>query len=131
MKCKKCSKEVPQEETIEGYCGDCVLQMGQGLKKMSKEDLRRLRDAVNEETAGLMSMETLKQLLEEMYDRLGAGDQFDLVIEHTAIQIQRYAGLGMCREMLKFSQALGQLALEQEEEIRGKIRKLTELGERG
>lgn len=73
MNCKKCGKPVPQNETIEGYCGECILTMGAGLKKMSKEDLKRLKAAVNEETAGLMSMEALRGLLEEMYDAMSTG----------------------------------------------------------
>lgn len=129
--CKKCAKPVDEHETIEGYCGECILAMGSGLKKLSKEDLRRLKDAVNNETAGLMSTEALKQLLEEMYDLLSQGGvAFDEVIEQTAIRIQRLAGLGMGREMLKFTEALGALALEQENEIREKMRRLTALGEK-
>lgn len=131
MNCKKCEKEIPPNETIEGYCGDCILKMGSGLKKLSKEDLRKLKQAVNDETAGLMSMDMLKQILEEAYEHHMKGELgFDEVIEQTAIKIQRYAGLGMCREMLKVTQALGQLAIEQEEEIRTRMRKLTALGER-
>jgi hypothetical protein len=104
--------------------------MGSGLKTLTKADVRRLKAAVNEETAGLMSLEAVKQLLEEMYDALKLGGvSFDLVLEQTAIRILRLAGLGMAREMLKFTQALSGLALEQEEEIRQKMRKLTELGE--
>lgn len=128
--CKKCSRPVPEEETIEGYCSECILSMGSGLKKLSQEDLRKLKAAVNQETAGLISMETIKQLLEEMYDTMQGGQiAFDVAIEQTAVRILRAAGLGMAREMLKFSQALGTLALEQEEEIRQKMRRLIELDE--
>lgn len=131
MNCKKCKKPVDVSETIEGFCGQCILVMGSGMRTLSKDDLKRLKSAVNEETAGLMSMEVMKQVLEEMYDRLSAGkEEVDDIITHTAIQIQRLAGLGMCREMLKFSQALGKLALDQEEEVRIKMKKLSELGER-
>jgi hypothetical protein len=129
VNCKKCGKPVDQSETIEGFCGDCILAMGSGLKKLSREDLRKLKAAVNEETAGLMSMEALKGLLEEMYDSLNTpGVTFDVVIEHTAVRIQRLAGLGMGREMLKFTEALGALAASQEEEIRQKMRRLTDIG---
>lgn len=129
MNCKKCAKLVAPNETIEGYCGDCILTMGAGLKKMTKEDLRRLKAAVNEETAGLISMEALKSLLEEMYDSLSTGGLvFDEVIEQTAIRIQRLAGLGMGREMLKFTEALASLAVTQEEEIRQRMRRLSDLG---
>lgn len=129
--CKKCQRPVPKEETIEGYCSECILTMGSGLKKLSKDDLKNLKAAVNQETAGLVSMEALKQLLEEMYDTMHEGNiAFDAAIEQTAVRILRLAGLGMAREMLKFSQALGTLALEQEEEIRQKMRRLVELDEK-
>lgn len=109
---------------------DCVSEMGSSLKPLSKEDLAKLREAVEAEVAGLVSMEVLKGVLEEMYDRLGGGEAFDDVVEGTAIQIQRLYGIGHGREMLKFTEALGNLALEQEEEIRKRIRKLANLGER-
>jgi hypothetical protein len=129
VNCKKCGKAVEQSETIEGFCGTCILSMGAGLKKLSKQDLRNLKEAVLEETAGLMSMETLKSVLEEMYDAMSTGAiAFDDAIEQTALRIQRLAGLGMGREMLKFTEALGALAVSQEEEIRQKMRRLTDLG---
>lgn len=130
MKCSKCRGAISAEDSIGGYCTGCIQTMGSGLKKLSKDDLRRLREEVEIETSGLMSMEALRQMLEDMYDRLSSGEGFDEVIEETAIQIQRYAGLGMAKEMLKVTQALGSLALEQEEEIRKKMRKLISIGEK-
>jgi hypothetical protein len=131
MKCSKCRGAISADDSISGYCTECIQTMGSGLRKLSKEDLRRLRAEVEIETAGLMSMEALKQMLEDMYDRMTSGEGFDEAIEETAIQIQRYAGLGMAKEMLKVTQALGNMALEQEEEIRKKMRKLVTLGEKG
>lgn len=109
---------------------NCLVNAVSNLKPLTASDKRRLKAEVEAETAGLMSTEALKGLLEEAYDRLSQGEIFDLVIDDTANQIQRLAGLGAAREMLKFTQALGGLALEQEEEIRRKIRKLAALGNR-
>lgn len=109
----------------------CVVDIGSDLaaKPLSKEDVERLRNTVEAETAGLLSTELLKGILEEMYDRLLGAEHFDDVIDHAALQIQRLAGLGMAREMLKVTDALSSLASEQEEEIRRRIRKLSALGQ--
>lgn len=128
LKCSKCGVRVDRDNSEGGFCMDCIVSMSSNLRSLSSADKRRLKAEVEAETSGLMSMEVLKGLLEDAYERLSKGDGFDLVIDDTANQIQRLAGLGAAREMLKFTQALGGLAVEQEEEIRRKIRKLAALG---
>lgn len=128
MNCKKCGD--PTQDATE-LCGPCTFKLGEGMnRKFTKDELRLLRIMVNEETAGLMSMEILKAHLREMHERVNRGEDYDGVVDETALRIQILAGTGMCREMLKVTQALQNMALEQEEEIRSKIRKLTDLGEK-
>ena len=128
MKCSKCGLRIDRNNSEGGFCMSCIMKMASNLRTLSATDKRRLKAEVEAETSGLMSMEVLKGLLEEAYDRLAKGEGYDLVIDDTANQIQRLAGLGAAREMLKVTQALGSLALEQEEELRRKIRKLAHFG---
>lgn len=128
MNCKKCGE--PTKDATE-MCGPCTFKIGEGMsRKFTKDELRLLKIMVNEETAGLMSMEILKAHLEEMHERLVKGDNFEGVIEETALRIQILAGTGMCREVLKITEALQKLGLEQEEEIREKMRRLTSLDDK-
>lgn len=128
MNCKKCGE--PTKDATE-LCGPCTFKLGAGMnRKFTKDELRLLRIMVNEETAGLMSMEILKAHLEEMSDRLKQGEDFEVVVDETALRIQILAGTGMCREMLKVTEALQKLGLEHEEEIRAKMRRLTSLDDK-
>lgn len=127
MTCKECGEPVEYKNAIEGLCVPCVTKGGH-VTRLTPEDLKRLRRAVEAETAGLLSQELLLEILERMYDRLAKGEPFDATIKETAIELQRLAGLGMCGEMLKITTALGNMATEQEEEIRRKMRVLSGLG---
>jgi hypothetical protein len=95
---------------------------------MSEKQRRQIKTSLEQETSGLFPPETLRALIEQGYDRLASGEDFDAVIEDTANEIQRLGGLGMCREMLRIAEALGDLAREQEEEIQRKVRVLSKLG---
>lgn len=132
LTCTKCKKEIDRSNSEGGYCMECVLSMGADMasKRLSKEDLKRLKAAVEAEIAGLMSTEMLKGILEDMYVAIEDGNPFAEAVDSAAVQVQRLAGLGMAREMLKVTQALGSMALEQEEEIRSRIRRLSALGEK-
>lgn len=105
----------------------CITAGGR-LKQLSAADKLALKSAVETETAGLFSPDVLKDVLEQGYDRLNKGEAFDQVLEETAMEIQRLGGIGMCREMLRVTDALGELARGQEEEIRRKVRALTRPG---
>lgn len=94
---------------------------------MSDKQRRDLKATIEQETSGLFPSETLRAVIEQGYDRLASGEDFDLVIEDTANEIQRLGGLGMCREMLRVTEALGDMAREQEEEVRKKVRALSKL----
>ena len=94
---------------------------------MSDRQRRELKATIEQETAGLFPSEALRGVIERGYDRLASGEDFDLVIEDTANEVQRLGGLGMCREMLRVTEALGDMAREQEEEVRKKIRSLSRL----
>ena len=50
--------------------------------------------------------------------------QFDQEVEHMATEIQKLAGLAVARNVMNVLGALGKLVEEQEEEVRGTIRRL-------
>lgn len=135
MKCAKCQCLVADGKDLFGYCQACIFAMGESQKHLTREDRNRLKAYVDQETAGLIPAEALKLILEEAYDKLSkATDPFDIVIDDTANEIQRLAGLGMCRHILqviegleKASSSLGDLAREQSEEIKRKVRVLSNL----
>lgn len=130
MKCTSCGEPIQFDKSIEGVCIPCILKQGEALRPagpMSDRQRRELKATIEQETAGLFPSEALRGVIERGYDRLASGEDFDLVIEDTANEVQRLGGLGMCREMLRVTEALGDMAREQEEEVRKKIRSLSRL----
>jgi hypothetical protein len=123
-----CREETTAERSIGGVCLDCISRTAKVTTGLTPEQRRLARASIQAETSGLFPLETLKSVLEDGYDRLAGGEPFDTVIEDLACEVQRLGGLGMCREMLKVTEALGDLAHEQEEEIRRKIRSLANVG---
>lgn len=121
-----CSSCRAQPASIEGYCTDCLFKIAERRRDLSPQDAKRLRSAVEAETAGLIPLGLLEETLEGIHDRLLEGN-FDQALREGAIEILRLAGLGMCREMLKFTEALSGFAQEQEEEIRRKVKALSQL----
>ncbi len=131
MKCKFCGKPADGRDQIDGVCIRCVASAGAALresKPLTKQQLLELRAAIEQETAGLFPKSTLRALLEGCFKRVTDGEDAAAVAEDTASEIMRLGGLGMCREMLKVTDALGQLARDQEEEVRTKVRALSRMG---
>lgn len=125
MPCKKCRKD-PDEGLLEGLCSDCIFEMGSNLKQLSKEDLKRARAAVEAETTGLFSPEILGGILENLLESVENGEDREMALVHAANEIQRLGGLGMCREMLRISEAIERMAYDIQEETRRKIRILSQ-----
>ncbi len=101
-----------------------------------------MKREVELETAGLFPPETLRAVIRGFADAVEAGNvDRDLLEEKMANEIQRLGGLGMCREMNKHSDALREVAskvkegidelvVKLEEEIRRKVRILSDLPRR-
>lgn len=133
--CKKCAKPFGAQDLLEGVCVDCIFEMGSGLKTLSKTDLealRREKAAVEAETAGLfLSAGLLRGVLDDMLDGVEGGDDREACVTRAANDIQRLGGIGMCREMIRMSEALGDFARGMEEEARRRMGALSKLGRAG
>ena len=137
MKCAQCSKEGSREETFEieggrSLCASCFVERAQKKRSLTGEDRKRLKAAVKEEMASVLPREALHQLIEEGYERLLKGDgDFEEEVGRLTNEIERMAGLAMCKEMLEVIRSIGDVFGEQEEEIRRKMRRLADLTRRG
>jgi pantoate kinase len=136
MKCRSCSAEVDRKESFEiegggSLCASCFIARAQTQRALTGEDRRRLKAAVKEEMGSVLPRETLRQLIEEGYERLlkGEGD-FDDEVGRLANEIERIAGLAMCKEMLDVIRTVGDTFSEHEEEIRSKMRRLANVSRR-
>lgn len=125
--CKKCSKNFPRGEMIEGVCVDCIFELGKKIPTISKEDVERARRAVEAETAGLINPLLLEGILEDFADQLEEGTDRHIALIHASSEIQRLGGLGMCRELMKISDALEKNAHDMQDEVRHKIRVLSNM----
>lgn len=136
MKCHQCSAEVEREKAFEiegsgALCASCFVEKAQKKRSLTGEDRRRLKAAVKEEMASVIPRETLRQLIEEGYERLLRGDaDFDEEVGRLTNEIERLTGLAMCKEMLVVIRSIGDVFGEQEEEIRRKMRRLGDLTRR-
>lgn len=129
--CKFCDGPLEGRHEVDGVCMECVVRTGSALRRskpLTKEQLKILRDAIEHETGGLFPPATLRTIIEAGLDRVAGGDPRETVVEELACEIQRMGGLGMCREMLKVADALADVARDQEDEIRDKVRRLSKLG---
>lgn len=129
MRCTDCQKEVSPDDAIAGNCRDCFFAKVGTIKSVSKERWADAKRTIEAETAGLVPAAGLRQIFEAFYEAVAAGAQLDRAIDDHALMVQRLAGLGACREMLKFSDTLGTLAGEWEGFIRDKISKLSKMDE--
>lgn len=139
--CRECALEA---ELIEGVCVECIFRMADQGSKISKEDLRRVRDEVEKETSGLIPPNILRSILKGAVDRIetnhrtGRLGQDEDILDHAVNEIQRLGGLGMCREMMRMAESFRSMAhevgrgLEEtaqtvEDEVRRKVRILSSL----
>jgi hypothetical protein len=129
MRCSDCQRKVDPSEAIAGNCRDCFFAKVGTIKDVPKERWAEAKRTIEAETAGLVPASGLRQIFEAFYEAVAGGAQLDRAIDEHALMVQRLAGLGACREMLKFSDTLGTLATEWEGFIRDKISKLSKIGE--
>lgn len=137
--CSKCKQDA---DLLEGICIDCIFKLADPKAQVSKEDLRRIREEVEKETAGLLPPHILRSLLSELiHPDLDNDPHRERLLEHASNEIQRLAGLGMCREMMRLadgfrtmadqvSLGLQETAQSIEEDVRRKVRILSALTRR-
>lgn len=133
--CRECRVDA---DLIEGICIDCIYRLADRGSKISKEDIQKIRDEVQKETAGLIPHNILRSILEAALAAQDAGSPEEEIVEEAANEIQRLGGLGMCREMAKIAEGfrsmsadvtrgLEETALSIDEEVRRKVRILSNL----
>ena len=129
MRCRDCQAEVEHEKAIAGLCDACFFAKVGTIRSIPKERYREAKSAIESEAAGLLPWTGLRTILEGFYDAVAGGAQLDRAIEEHGLMIQRLAALGACREMLRFSDALAELAQTWENDVRERIGKLAKIGE--
>ena len=130
MNCKKCKKELPATELLDGFCTDCIFKMAEQqrpLTAVTRAELERKREQVEGETAGLFAPGVLDGILEELLDAVERGEDRELAVTKATGDIQAMGGIGACREMLRMAEGLGKLSTEMEEEARRKLGVLMKL----
>lgn len=128
MVCKRCKKPFTTKDLLEGLCVDCIFEVSKGLRTLSREDVRKAKAAVEAETAGLVPSAFLGQVLSDLLSDVENGEDPELARVKAENAVQRLAGIGMCREMIRLAESLSELAREIEEEARCKLRTLSNLG---
>lgn len=139
--CSQCGRDVAIQESFDlgtgkRLCPDCFIARAQSRRSVSGEDLRRLRKAVKEELAGLLPRDALRDMVSEGYRRiLTRQGELDDVAGWLVNEIERMAGLALCRRQLEILQALRDAIdhglEEQEADVRDQIKRLADLGTRG
>jgi len=131
VKCKKCGAE-PPDGLIEGICADCIFKAADKLRTLSKADIeyiKREKATIEAETSGLfLAPGLLKGVLEDLLDSVEDGEDRDVSVMKAQNEIQRLGGIGMCREMIKMSEALVKFSLSVEEDARRRLGVLSKLG---
>ena len=135
MKCMKCGQPVDRESAFDTdtgpRCRTCFFDYAMEHNVGAKLDLKALKlrkAAIEAETSGLLPREILRGLIEEGYDRLVSGKgKFDEEVEQLETAIQKLAGLAVSKNVMQVLEALGKLVEEQQEEVRGTVKRLAAL----
>jgi len=139
--CKRCGAAASPETLLEGFCAACVFALAESHNSSTRQEIRRRAEAVKAETAGLFPQEELRAIVDRLWDAAEAGADRDLEVERTMLEIQRRGGLGACRDMMvvaegfrdlsgKIKAVIEEYAETIEEEVRRKIRILSQAGRR-
>ena len=127
----KCGCTVSRDTSFDSgdgqICTTCLVTMAQATKQLTGDERKRLKKAVKEELAGVLPRQALRELIEDGYGRLLKGRDFDDEVSRLANEIDRLAGMAMMNEMLNVIRSLKSTLDEQEDEVRGKARKLSKL----
>jgi len=132
LTCTECGAPVTRGKSFEidgkFLCSTCFINCAGENRKLDPKDRERLKKALLEEEARVLPRGMLLEILESGYDRISQrGGSYDEALEQTADEVDRLACLFVSRQILSVLEALQSALLEQEEEIRRKIRKLASL----
>jgi len=132
LSCSGCGVAIVREKSFDLggklLCSTCFINRAEENRKLDPKDRERLKKALLEEEARVLPRGMLLEILESGYDRVNQrGGSYDEELEHIADEVDRLACLFVSRQILSVLEALQSVFLEQEEEIRRKIRKLASL----
>lgn len=133
MNCAQCTNPVEREDSFETgrgrLCGHCFTEYAfEHYTPIKGEDLKRIRAMLEADTAGLLPQSILLGLIEEGYERIfSKGSKFDEEVQRLATNLQKLAGLAVCKNTMSVLEALEKLASEQKREVQDMMRRLTAL----
>lgn len=131
MQCAKCGNEIDPSQAFDvgpkKYCTACFMEMAQSIKPMSSDERQRLKKLVQQEMAGVLPREALREAIEDGWGSILKGADFDDEVNRLLNRIDQQAGLHMCQEVLTVILTLQKTLREQEAELREKIRRLADL----
>lgn len=133
MKCAQCTSEVEREDSFETgkgrLCGKCFTDYAfEHYTPIKGEDLKRIRAMLEAETQGLLPQPLLLAMIEEGYERIFSREaKFDDEVRRLATNLQKLAGLAVCKNTMTVLEALENLVVEQKREVQETMRRLTAL----
>lgn len=130
--CAKCGEPVLNQQGFEiggvWYCSICFVEKAQNRKGLSKDQLNQLRKEVNNELFGLLPRDALRNLIEDAFSKSLEKDiDSDAVIMALVNDIERMAGLALCRELLGIVKSMEHEMGLQRTEVENKIRRISQL----
>jgi hypothetical protein len=131
MNCNRCGKPFSHDKLLEGFCEDCITALAEQHRvagsRLTKESILKAKEEVEGETAGLFAPGMLDVILEELLDDVENGEDRELAKTKAKNDIQSLGGIANCRERIKMTDAIGELAQTLEEEARRSLGVLMKL----
>jgi len=130
--CAGCSEETERDKAFEMgegrlLCPKCFVERAQSKKSLTGEDRRRLKEAVKQELAGLLPRDRIRDILEECYTNILKGSDLDEEVGRATNEIERVAGLALCKELLSMLGGISKALEDEDAEVREKIRRIGSL----
>jgi hypothetical protein len=130
--CSKCGNPIVDKRGFEmegvWYCSECFVEKAQSRKTISKKDLERVRKAAKEEFGGLLPRQALRDLVQEAFENsLKREMDTEAVLSTLVNDIERMAGLSLCRELLVVIKSMENELGNQHNEIEQKIRRISQI----
>lgn len=133
MLCETCRREISREQAFEigekHYCADCFFKVADAFREnVTPEQRKYLRELIKEEMEGILPRAALKEIMADGFKKIASRQSdFEDELGHVANQIERVCGMVMFREILSVVGAIKTTLEEQEEQLRGRLRKLQKI----
>lgn len=131
MACATCGKDVTERDSFEHgkgrLCAGCFMDAAQAIRTLTPDQRDRLKKMVKEEMAGVLPRAIVRQHVEDCLAAVLKGHDEDEAINRAVNEIERTAGLAMLQHMLDSIGSVRKAFEGEEDEIRQKIRKVSQL----